>query len=69
MGKYLTALFKDNLKSKISAKSGTLNTYYKNKLAKLFTDSDSISWDDLSEEAKDLTRSIYAFIKKQNAHF
>lgn len=66
LGKYFIKLFNNKLKNKISAKSGTLKTYYKNKMAKLIFENEAITWDNLSDEAKEITKNIYFFIKAQN---
>jgi len=46
------------------AKSGTLKTYYKTKLAEVV--SSQVTWGELSDEAKELTKQLYKFIKESN---
>lgn len=65
---YLGKFIKNKLKGidlgKFDAKSGTLSTYYKNKLSEEV--SQDIQWDEMSDEAKALAEAVYQFIKKSN---
>lgn len=65
---YLGEFIKNKLKGldlgKFDAKSGTLSTYYKNKLSEEV--SQDIQWDEMSDEAKVLAKAVYQFIEKSN---
>ena len=65
---YLGKFIKNKLKGidlgKFEAKSGTLSTYYKNKLSE--EASQDIQWDEMSDEAKALAEAVYQFIKNSN---
>ncbi len=66
---YLGSYLKKSLKGlsvpkAFTAKSGTLTTYYKNKLADIV--SEKMDWDEMTEYAKELTTKIHMFIQKSN---
>ena len=65
LGEYLVdKLGAENLPKGLVAKSGTLKTYYKTKLAEVV--SSQVTWGELSDEAKELTKQLYKFIKESN---
>lgn len=66
LGKYLTKeVFKKNdFPNFFITRSGTLSPYYKMKLADLVVD--SLTWDLMSEPAKELSGRIYEFIQRSN---
>lgn len=65
LGKYLKEKFKTDSPKGLNAKSGTLSTYYKNKLAEITVE--EIKWDDMSSEAKALAEKVANFIKECNS--
>ena len=62
LGVYLSEKIK--LQENFKAKSGTLTTYYKNKLSEIINE--KINWEEMSEDAQKLTKEIHEFIKKSN---
>jgi len=65
LGKYLSRILKSHsLPGNFSNKSGTLSTYYKNKLSKIIEK--NIVWEEMSKAAQKLTENIYKFIKSNN---
>jgi len=64
IGLYLKETFGDLCPDSLKAKSGTLKPHYKNKLAKLVCP--HITWENMSEDARDLTKVLYKFIYKHN---
>lgn len=64
LGEFITNKLKGIDLGKFDAKSGTLSTYYKNKLSEEV--SQDIQWDEMSDEAKDLAEAVYQFIEKSN---
>ena len=65
LGEYLKNKFgPNNIPKKLLAESGTLATYYKNKLAEIA--SSIITWDNMSNDAKELTETIYEYILSHN---
>lgn len=71
LGNYLTKFKNLNLPDSLKEKSGTLTTYYKNKLSQFVlekVESGNIGWDDIKENryAKKLTEAVYSFITKHN---
>ena len=65
LGTYFQTQFGESVIPKgLKAESGTLATYYKNRLAEI--SSNKIFWDNMSQEAKELTKSIYGYILNQN---
>lgn len=53
-----------NIQKTSIAKSGTLSTIYKKKLAELI--SEKITWETMSVQAQNLTKDVYEFIKESN---
>ncbi len=64
VGKYLKELLGDTCPSKFAARSGTLTNYYKDKLSHLTPE--IVTWENMSEDAKQLTKKLYSFILKHN---
>ncbi|MBK8901539.1 MAG: AAA family ATPase [Anaerolineaceae bacterium] len=65
IGKYLKELLGDKCPSQFAVRSGTLSSYYKDKLSHLT--SEIVIWENMSEDAKQLTRKLYSFILKHNS--
>jgi len=66
--KYFGTYFKEKLedfKDTFTLKSGTISTYYKNKLANAV--SQNVTWEKMSENAKALTTEIFEFIESSNS--
>ncbi len=64
LGKFIKNKLNDKDLGKFEARSGTLSTYYKNKLSEEV--SQDIQWDEMSDEAKALAKAVYQFIEKSN---
>ena len=66
---YFGTYFKEKIsdfKDTFILKSGTITTYYKNKLANAV--SQNVTWENMSENAQKLTKEVYEFIKESNKH-
>ncbi|MBL7202530.1 MAG: AAA family ATPase [Anaerolineae bacterium] len=66
IGKYLIETFRDKHLDAVVAPSGTLKTYYKNRLCELICS--LVVWDNMSDDAKCLTKTLYEFIQRHNEH-
>jgi predicted ATPase len=64
IGSYLTERFGHLCPNAVKAGSGTLSAYYKDKLANLVCP--NVTWENMSDDARDLTRALYNFIYKHN---
>ncbi len=64
LGKYLKQKLGTKFPDGMKAASGTLETYYKNKLA--FALNQHINWKNMSEKAKTVTKVVYDYIIKNN---
>jgi hypothetical protein len=67
IGAYLSAQIKKRgvaVPDAFKAPSGTLGTYYKNKLADASTA--YITWENMSEEARDVAKTLYEFVLANN---
>lgn len=66
LAKYLETTFGSNVVRKaFIAQSGTIKTKYKLDLA--LAAKDNLTWENMSEPAKELTQNIYTFIEKANS--
>ena len=64
MGTYLQKTLGKECPKALSAPSGTLSAYYKGHLSTIVAE--ITTWENMSEDAKDLTRKLYQFIDKHN---
>lgn len=64
MGSYLKRILPTQCPASLVAKSLTLETYYKNKLASLVAE--KAAWENMSGDAKKLTRRLYDFLLIHN---
>jgi hypothetical protein len=64
IGVYLEETFGDLCPNTLKAASGTLSTYYKDKLASLVCS--NVTWENMSEDARDLAKVLYRFIYEHN---
>ena len=64
LGLYLKRTLKTLCPDALKAPSGTLSAYYKDKLAGLVCR--GVTWENMSEDARDLARSLYEFIYTHN---
>jgi hypothetical protein len=64
IGLYLKETFGDRCPDTLKAASGTLSAYYKDKLANLVCP--NVTWENMSEDARVLAKTLYRFIHKHN---
>ena len=64
MGTFLSRVFGTTIRATVVDKSGTLDTYYKNRLADL--SAQHITWATMSTPARELTERLYRFIESHN---
>jgi hypothetical protein len=64
LGTYLKRVFPEHCPAALVAPSGTLTAQYKNRLAHIVAE--RVTWDNMSKDARVLTRRLYAFIEKHN---
>lgn len=64
IGRYLKHKFGDLCPDALSASSGALTVYYKGKLASLVCP--NVTWNNISQDARDLTKNLYRFIYAHN---
>lgn len=65
LGNYLKSKLKVRFPEGLKAKSGSIDSFYKRKLATLL--SENITWESMSEQAKSLTKRVYKFIVDNNS--
>jgi hypothetical protein len=64
MGEYLRGVLGSVYPASLVADSGTLATYYKNKLADLVTT--RVTWGEMGDAARGLAMALYNFIERHN---
>jgi hypothetical protein len=64
IGLYLKETFGDLCPDALKAASGTLSSYYKDKLASVVCP--NVTWENMSEDARRLAKALYGFIYKHN---
>lgn len=64
LGSYLKEIVGDLCPEAIKSSSGSLNAYYKDKLACLVCP--EVTWENMSEDARNLAKALYEFIYKHN---